>query len=707
MGYATSSQKGQGLHLRQYARAFVFTGGEKLLAFVTFDGGLMSHSLKRTVVQKLQETLGKQFTMDNVMICASHSHSCPSGYLQNVLYELGAFGYVKDTYKSLVNGIVKSIRMALKKLQEGHIFIDKTKCYDLNTNRSPTAFLQNPKEERDKYKHNTDKTLIQLRLVAKNNKLIGAINWFPIHPTSMNNTNRLVSTDNVGYAAILLEQQVNVNDLPGQGEFVATFAPTNLGDVSPNIKSPKCEYSGKDCDRISSSCPIMQGRCIASGPGRDQFESTKIIGTKLSEAAWKLMKESKGREVTGKINFIHQFVDVPKYETYYCNYTTHQTQKVKGCLPAMGYSSGAGTTDGPGAFFFNQGNAKENFIFTSMRNWAFNPSHEDLRCQEPKSVILPVGEAKLPYQWQPSIVPTQIFLLGDVLIAGVSAEFTTMSGRRLRKSLRKTMHKAIGTKVDVIVATHANMYSSYVTTPEEYQIQRYEGGATCFGPYTLPIYIDQFTRLWYAIHLASFKELLRTVTDAKEILCLIICSEAMAKKESILSGPNPPFEDYKRISTQPNVIFDGKLIGTKFGGVLIQPKKVYGSGNTVNVAFVGANPRNDLRHGKTYLTVEREEKDGNWTIVANDSSWETKFVWKRTNVVTAMFGHSVARILWEIPDKTKVGNYRIRYFCTSKPLLGKMVEHIGTSNTFAVIEGAVSEDRHSWIDWREIADKLI
>jgi hypothetical protein len=43
-----------------------------------------------------------------------------------------------------------------------------------------------------------------------------------------------------------MEKHYNGHDmLPGQGKFVAAFASTNLGDVSPNTKGPKCIDTGK------------------------------------------------------------------------------------------------------------------------------------------------------------------------------------------------------------------------------------------------------------------------------------------------------------------------------------------------------------------------------------------------------------------------------------------------------------------------------
>lgn len=62
----------------------------------------------------------------------------------------------------------------------------------------------------------------------------------------MNNTNKFVSSDNVGYASLLLEQEYNYDDLVGKGSFVGAFCAANLGDVSPNINGPKCQVKLTD-----------------------------------------------------------------------------------------------------------------------------------------------------------------------------------------------------------------------------------------------------------------------------------------------------------------------------------------------------------------------------------------------------------------------------------------------------------------------------
>ncbi|KAK2098624.1 Neutral ceramidase [Saguinus oedipus] len=126
----------------------------------------------------------------------------------------------------------------------------------------------------------------------------------------MNNSNHLVNSDNVGYASYLLEQEKNKGYLPGQlhleslsiiiyaafrkgdsdlqnkGPFVAAFASSNLGDVSPNILGPHCINTGESCDNPNSTCPIGGPHmCIAKGPGQDMLDSTQIIGRTMYQRA--------------------------------------------------------------------------------------------------------------------------------------------------------------------------------------------------------------------------------------------------------------------------------------------------------------------------------------------------------------------------------------------------------------------------------------
>ena len=53
-----------------------------------------------------QAVFGQLYTRDNVAISGIHTHSGPAGYLQYLLYDIPARGFVHETFNVLVNGIV-------------------------------------------------------------------------------------------------------------------------------------------------------------------------------------------------------------------------------------------------------------------------------------------------------------------------------------------------------------------------------------------------------------------------------------------------------------------------------------------------------------------------------------------------------------------------------------------------------------------------
>ena len=66
---------------------------------------------------------------------------------------------------------------------------------------------------------------------------------------------------------------------------VAAFASSNLGDVSPNLNGPICVDTGLPCDFDTSTCEGRNQMCMASGPGKDMFESTYIIAERQYKMA--------------------------------------------------------------------------------------------------------------------------------------------------------------------------------------------------------------------------------------------------------------------------------------------------------------------------------------------------------------------------------------------------------------------------------------
>merc|ERR1719422_3022053 len=289
MGYAKQGQNAGGIHTRLFSRAFIIEDPETRVVFVSIDCAMMGQLVKLFVLEELESLYPGVYNEANVVLSSTHTHSGPAGYMQYVLFNVPNLGFIKDTLDSLVRGIVLSIQRAEDGLQPGTIMYTKgLVTEEANINRSPTSYEANPEEERSKYEYNTDKDMTQLMFYAADGSPLGLVNWYAVHPTSMNNTNHLISSDNKGAASIHFEMLMDPESLVGDSSFIAAFASTNLGDVSPNILGPKCIDTGLPCDVEHSTCNNRTQMCIASGPGVDMFDSTRIIAERQFNAAYDL-----------------------------------------------------------------------------------------------------------------------------------------------------------------------------------------------------------------------------------------------------------------------------------------------------------------------------------------------------------------------------------------------------------------------------------
>ena len=314
MGYALMSQVGRGIHFRLRSRAFVFEtkvptpplNSTRLFAFASVDMGMGSSAVTNRVLELLdaEPTTTGKFTNDNLCISGTHTHSAPAGFLTHTIFQVTSLGFCKQSYNAFATGIAQSIIKAVGNMAPGRVFLGQGKVDNANINRSPTAYTFNPLSERKLYPDgNTDKDMTLLKFMSEDNtQPIGMVNWYSVHGTAMNNTNKLISGDNKGRASALFEASMNPpGTLPGKGKFVGAFAATNLGDVSPNINGSFCMDTGLPCEMKHSTCNGKNEMCTGRGPGQDMFESTNIIATRQFQAATQIWNNAK-EELLGKYN---------------------------------------------------------------------------------------------------------------------------------------------------------------------------------------------------------------------------------------------------------------------------------------------------------------------------------------------------------------------------------------------------------------------
>ena len=138
----------------------------------------------------------------------------------------------------------------------------------------------------------------------------------------------------------------------------------------------------------------------------------------------------------GKIDYRHAYIDFSQLEVKLPK-QGGGVEVVKTCPASMGFAFAAGTTDGPGAFDFKQGddkvieNSRHLRLFISscshivqlstifsfllslffmmfyqgnpfwklVRNLLKTPDQKQVDCQHPKPILLDTGEMKEPYDW--------------------------------------------------------------------------------------------------------------------------------------------------------------------------------------------------------------------------------------------------------------------------------------------------------------------
>jgi neutral ceramidase len=622
LGYGKAEQRTSGIHLRLRSRAFVFDDGHRRVLLVVAELPLPMQSVTDEVLTRLADRFGDRYADENTLITTTHTHAGPGGYCGHLLYNLTTKGFHPTTFEAIVAGIVESVERADADVASADVFLAHGELHDASANRSPTAFARNPEADRAVFPDGIDPQTTLVR-IERDAEPVGAINFFATHGTSMTNQNTLISGDNKGYAAFHWERLVESTDyLAGRPDFIAAFAQTNPGDMTPNI----------DRRRIDKKHGI--------GPTRDEVENTRIIGRRQYDAAAALLAE--GDELGHTVDARLTYVDLGNVEVS-AEFTPDGRPHRTG--PAMAAASQiAGTDDGAGFPGFRQG---RNPAIDLVSSTIYRLSKKTRSAHAPKGLVVPLHRLNRFRPFVQERVPVQLVRLGRLYLIAIPGEPTIVSGLRLRR----TVAAIVGADLrDVLCVGYSNAYIHYVTTPEEYDEQRYEGGSTLFGRWELPALMQ------VAAELAT----------------------AMRDGQPVPIGERPGPAHRSSWLRPPGVD------GGEFGRVVAEPVAEYRPGTTVEVEFVSANPNHDLRRGGTFLEVQRREDDG-WVRVADDGDWSTIFRWRRAGKKRTQRGQSTAIITWDIPDESAPGEYRIVHHGTALTTDGTLTPFTGTTREFKVV----------------------
>lgn len=620
-GFAREGQNTEGIHIRLWARAFVIaeSGSNNRLALVVSDLGSIPHDIKLAVLERLSARYGDTYRADNTIISATHTHAGPGGYWPANEASALAGAFYRDHFNAIVDGVVAALVHAHENLTPGNIYINEGIVENAGAQRSQAAYINNPEDERAQYENNTDKQMTLLKFVTGEG-VAGVLNWFAVHPTSMTYDNKLISGDHKGHAEQLFEVMADAGEYTPN--FVAAFANSNCGDVTPNLNLDN------------------------TGPGANDFESTRIIAERQFNVAVQLA-DTATVQLSGPIGSIQAYVDFSNL-TVSDRFTKAGEQCT--CGSAYGYSFAAGSTeDGGGHPLFREGMTEQVPEIEAAIKEQLNlpePGQEIRDCHLPKPLLMAPGDLNPPAQSQ--IIPLGIARIGPLVLVAVPGEITTMAGRRLRE----TVAAAIPEAEHVVIAAYSNHYTGYVTTHEEYLTQQYEGGHTLFGPWMLAGMQQEFDRL----------------------------ATSLVQQAFVNAGPTPRSFLASAVDIGLASAVDRLPEGARFGEVVTDVEPRYIPGDTVSAMFWSANPNNGFEAGQSYVFVQRMVSEG-WQTFVGDDAWETRYRW---HPVADQPNMSQATVRWDIPPDTTRGVYRLVHRGMRRLPNGELQWFEGASRGFVV-----------------------
>lgn len=500
-GWGNPSQRAVGIEQPLFARAWVLehVPTSRRIAYVCCDLLCITESVRLAVVAELSR-LGLGLAPHDVMLSATHTHSGPSGYSSYLFYALGAPGVAPNVHQSIVSGIVSAVRMAVARLEPARVWLNRgwiPASEPVAFNRSVESFNENldvapcARERRDEA---VDRTMTVLRVDNVAGRPLGVVSWFAVHGTSVHSAFRRLHGDNKGEASRQVEAWARDQ---GASEFVAVFAQSAAGDVSPNYRW----HAARRC---------------AVGRYDDDLESAAFNGEIQARYAKMLWRDapSGGVALAGGVDsalWYRDFIDLESSPRF------AREDRAMTVSPTLGLTFVGGTAEGVGPLgpvrrWLPAVARYRSRALLRQRDRLSPTGNKIVVCElgvgatnrafglAPDVAMAPLLEPRIARAfrhamtlrafreatWVPRQLPVQQIRIGSLLIAGVPNEPTTTAGRRMQAALLDVW-AARGVEHSVING-YANAYCGYAATPEEYDLQRYEGASTLFGRYTVPVF---------------------------------------------------------------------------------------------------------------------------------------------------------------------------------------------------------------------------
>ena len=608
-GWVRQDTTGNGQHTRLNANALVLRRGDRKVALVAVElfavpAGLLKHAA---------ELAGRGFSERNVLASASHTHSAPYGFANFPTYNTAAPSFPTVTadpltapqqfadffapkpadpqlYTFLVRQLAAALRRADDDLGPAGAAWGASKIEDLTENRSIEAHLANhgitlrrgqgrPEQDPEGVPHTLAPQVNVLRVdklkrrrvcrrrrgsrrrrcVRRRVRVpIGAWSVFANHGTVTKASFEFYNGDHHASAVRVFEHRIRQAAKVGRSQqIINVYGNGDEGDQSAGLR-----YSGPaGSDRVG------------------RREAVAMI------TAWK----QAGRRGLWRTPPL----DVRWTRVCFCGQTTSAGKVADSPEAGVPFLTGSEENRGP-------------LFDITKRQLEGSRGPVGFESQGHK-IGIPVGDGV------PNAVPLLAVRIGTRMIVSLPGEATAEVGRRTRAMVAR---KVAGAGVKrVVLSGLANEYIQYLTTPEEYDRQHYEGGSTLWGPAAPVLLQEQLAELG--------RRLVR----------------------GLPAQPAYPFDPTNGV--EPNGA--PYPAGDVSPGLSDQPAPRYRRLQRATIGWKGSPLGLDRPLDRAFLSAERLTRRG-WRPAATDLGLQ--FLWR-----VDQSGEYTAQ--WEIPHTAPRGTYRL------------------------------------------------
>ena len=431
-GHSKNAHDGDGFRTRLRARVMHLRSGTTSILLIAQD--LLAGSA--LIQRRLAEQVADEVPLRGIFLTATHTHAGPGQYSGSAFYNDWASnrpGFDPEYADFLVERLTGAAREAIESRRPARAALGRTEVRGFTRNRSLGAHVRNrgvtDRRVEDQRRYLAIDPDLHLLRVDDTDGPMAAFTWFSIHGTGISHHDSSYNADVWSYLNGELSDRVaaSTGRRPISGAAVASH-----GDMTPAVRPGMLTFP--EAERV--------GRGIGSAAA----DLHDRLGAVLSD---EIVLDAGLREI-----------DLAAFPT---------VDGIQLAPPRIGWAKTAGAAENTTPLIH---------LVPPFRAGLGRRPHGPHR---EKRIIgtFDAAHSRLvaPDDRFPSVLPVQVLRFGAAAVIGLPFEVTVEAGRRVSEAAAE----ALGSN-DSWVSSLVGDHCDYLTTPEEYTAQFYEGASTLFGP---------------------------------------------------------------------------------------------------------------------------------------------------------------------------------------------------------------------------------